>query len=477
MKSIFDKKLLSTYTIKNQLGIALGLIGVAFLVFLGYLLPGASSWFENKTLFYVVISIVLFILVLGFLIICHIVEPMVKISQEARFVAEGDLNREIRLFREDEIGQLGAALNRMIHRMKANVEELKNFSQTTETINAEINRRVLTLSNLLEVSNLIAQNAQLKEIVEIGLGKCLSSGIMTFTGLILKDEKTNEYHVFYVSGQKSEELLAQGIRDLKITLGSGVLGKAILKQKPVIIDSQTAMSPEIKEFRKQLAIPNAVLVPVSAQGNMYGLLIAGNDEKNFLCSNAEREFLQLIAKQIAIAHGNAFLRKEFERSDTRDRLTGLFNRAYIDRHLVEEIKRAASFQKPCSLVLIAIDHLEDYRTAFGHLAAEDVLMRLGFLLKETLSGLDQAARFGDHAFVLILPEKNKRCSIEIAEGLRRKIEEFFSPEKDLRKRLTSSFAVTENPVDGASAPELIQKAQELLKTALQQGGNRVCHKA
>jgi len=77
MSSVFDKKLLSTYAIKNQLGIALGLIGVAFLVFLGYLLPGVSSWFENKTLFYAVIFIVFFILVLGFLIICYIVEPMV----------------------------------------------------------------------------------------------------------------------------------------------------------------------------------------------------------------------------------------------------------------------------------------------------------------------------------------------------------------------------------------------------------------
>jgi len=361
--------------------------------------------------------------------------------------------------------------------MKANVEELKNFSQTTETINTEINRRVVTLSNLLEVSNLIAQNAQLKEIVEIGVGKCLSSGIMTFAGLILKDEKTSEYHVFYVSGQRSEELLAQGIRDLKVTLGSGVLGKAILKQKPMVIDSQTGMSPEIKEFRNQFAIPNAILVPISAKGNMYGLLIAGNDEKKFLCSNAEREFLQLIAKQIAIAYSNELLKKEFERSDTLDRLTGLFNTTYIDRHLPEEIKRAASFQKPCSLVLMAVDHFEDYHTAFGHMAAENVLTRLGFLLKETMSGLDQAARFGDHTFVLILPEKNKRHSIEIAEGLRGKIEELFSPEKDLHKRLTSSFAVTENPLDGASAPELIRKAQEILKTALQQGGNRVCHKA
>jgi len=470
---VLGKTVLTTRGIKNQLAVALGLILVAFLVFLGYLFPGLSSWFATKTFFHLVVCLVFLILILGFFIIVQIVAPVVKITSEARGIAEGDLDRQIHLFREDEIGQLGAALNRMTKRMKENVEDLKNFTRTTETLNAEINRQVMILSNLLEISNLIAQNAQLKEIIEIGVGKCLSSGVMTLGALILKDDQTGEYQVHYVSGQNSEELSRQGIKDLKISLGSGVLGKGLLKQKIVVIDENALAPVETKKFRSQFLIRNAILVPITAKGNLYGLLVAGNDEKNFIFSNAEREFLQLIAKQLAIALGSELLKKEIERLEAIDRLTGLFNGAYVHNRLPEEIKRAVNFQRPCSFMLVMIDHFEDYRKAFGHMAAEEILVKMGSILKEIVSVVDKAARFGDHTFALILPEKNKRQSIEIGEEIRKKIEQIFSQEKNSRKKLTCSLAVTENPVDGLSAQDLITKAEDVLKATVQQGGNKV----
>ena len=74
---------------------------------------------------------------------------------------------------------------------------------------------------------------------------------------------------------------------------------------------------------------------------------------------------------------------------------------------------------------------------------------------------------------MILPERNKRQAQEIAEDIRKKIEFVFSEAQDKDKLLTFSAGVSENPLDGVDADQLIKKAKELLAKAKAQGRNRV----
>ena len=72
-----------------------------------------------------------------------------------------------------------------------------------------------------------------------------------------------------------------------------------------------------------------------------------------------------------------------------------------------------------------------------------------------------------------LPEKNKRQAQEIAEQIRKKIEVIYNQEEDGAKKITLSAGVSENPLDGVDALQLINKAQELLHKAKLSGKNRV----
>lgn len=465
MSIIFKKILLSSKRLRNELTLAFGLILMTVLVFLGYLLPGVSSWFETKNSLHIIIVIVFFILILGFMIIISLIEPVVKISREAQMIAGGDLNREIELSREDEIGQLGTALNRMTLRMKENVEELKNFSKMSETINLEINKRILILSNLMHISNLIAQNAQLIEVAETALEKCLSLGTMTLAIFIFKDQENSDYYVHCISGRNSGQLLDQGIKNFRIRLGEGFLGKTILKKEVIVIDQTSPLTEEIKEFLHQFSLRNAVIIPILLKGNVHGLLLSGNEEERFHCSSAERELLELIAKQIAIAQGNELLNRGIEKLEVTDRLTGLFNGPYVRSYLEEEIKKAVHFKTACSFVLLTINRFKEYLQSFGHIEAENVLAKIGSLLKANISSSDKAARFTDCEFAIVLSKKNKRQALDIAETIRQKITDNFLNEPDARKRLSCTAAVTENPIDGANAQALISKAEQILKEA------------
>ena len=54
--------------------------------------------------------------------------PVIRISKEATLIAKGDLSREIQIAREDELGELGTALNEMTLKIRNSVEELKELS-------------------------------------------------------------------------------------------------------------------------------------------------------------------------------------------------------------------------------------------------------------------------------------------------------------------------------------------------------------
>ena len=131
LKDKWTTSVLSNKYLRHEILIAFCLIILTMLVFVGYLFPGvsASSWFASRATLPVVISILIAILILGFLIIWQIVEPVIRLSREAKMIAGGDLSREIRLVREDELGELGSSVNALTRRIRENVEELSNLNK------------------------------------------------------------------------------------------------------------------------------------------------------------------------------------------------------------------------------------------------------------------------------------------------------------------------------------------------------------
>jgi diguanylate cyclase (GGDEF)-like protein len=120
-----------------------------------------------------------------------------------------------------------------------------------------------------------------------------------------------------------------------------------------------------------------------------------------------------------------------------------------------------------------MDNFLNFHKAFGAIQAETVLKRVASIIKESVSDIDRVARIEDNEFAVVLPEQNKRKAKELAEEIRKKIEFTFSEEHDALKKLTLSGGIGENPLDGITAEELINKAKETLQLAKTQGKNRI----
>ena len=416
-----------------------------------------------------VIFVAIVIALLGLKLAKEIVDPVVRIALEARDIARGDV-REFRYeARGDEIGDLGESLHAMTKRIQENMEELQTYGEKTKEINLQVNKKVLALSNLLQVGTLITTGGGLKEIFQYVIEKIsqIEEGSKSF--LLVLDEQTKELKTV-----ASYDITHESFSNATIKLGIGVLGNCVVDRKGIRVDSKNRNVPKgVEEILSQWGVKNALVIPIVSRSRGMGLLGVGNNDPNFVFAESNEDIYRIFTRQITIAIENDHLTKRTKELEIKDELTGLFNKSFIEQRLAEEIKRVAYSQRPCSFVLCDIDGFKEFAAGSGALACEGALKKIALLINGTITDIDRAARFGDDEFAILLPEKNKREAIETAETVRQGIENLHLFGNHGKSQLTVSIGVSENPIDGTTSEDLVKRAKLGVEYAKQQGKNRV----
>jgi len=415
------------------------------------------------------IAISLGIAIIGFLVVKEVFDRIVSVSTAAKMIAAGDIGRKLDVAHPDEVGDLGLSLNQLTRRIRSNMDELKNYSEKTTQINIEIQKRVIVLSSLLQVSSLISQGAKLEDILKLITEKARLLANSEMAYLLFREEGQEIFHMKAVDGMNAGYLLK-----IEVDPQDHLFNKAINANKPLIFDKQNLLSESLSSsFYEKFKIKNTLAMPIFLRGRVIALLGVGNSKDDFLYTKEDVELLDIFAKQVAIAVDNDILMHRVEKLEVKDALTGLYNQSFMHSRLQEEIKRSIMYQRPCAFILFDIDNFQEFQHNFGSLQTEATLKKLSFLIKDSASDVDRVGRFGDDEFVILLPEKNKRQAQEVAEGIRKKIEFSFKGEQDTKKKVTVCAGVSENPLDGINAEELIANAKELVRLAKEKGKNRV----
>jgi len=113
---------------------------------------------------------------------------------------------------------------------------------------------------------------------------------------------------------------------------------------------------------------------------------------------------------------------EIRELSVRDRLTGCFNRVYMDHQLTLEIMRASRYHHPLSILMCDLDHFKNVNDTYGHLAGDEVLKSsVATLTSSFRKGVDWMARYGGEEFVIILPETDQAGAQLVAERMRARI--------------------------------------------------------
>jgi diguanylate cyclase (GGDEF)-like protein len=369
----------------------------------------------------------------------------------------------------DEVADLSDALSQLTQRIRGNMDELKVYSEKTKEINIETQQRVMMLSGLLQISSLISLGARLDDIIKVVAEKARLLASSDSAYLLFREENQENFYMKTADGMNVQLLLKVNV-DPKDDL----FGKVVRTNKALILDSEnTASEISANSFYEKFGIKNTLALPVYLMGRVMAIMGIGNTRESFVYHKEDLELLDIFAKQISIALENNLLMHRVETLEIKDALTGLYNEGFVRNRLQEEIKRAIAYQRPCSFTIFNIDNFQRYRQEFGTLQAEAILKRVSSIIRDSVTEIDRVGRTGGNEFAIVLPEKNKRKAQDLAEDIRKKIEFTFMEEREAAKRLTISGGVSENPLDGITAEELINKARELVDIAKKQGKNRI----
>ena len=145
---------------------------------------------------------------------------------------------------------------------------------------------------------------------------------------------------------------------------------------------------------------------------------------------------------------------ELERLATTDPLTDAHNRRFLLARAEIEMAQARRQGSALSIVMFDIDHFKRINDTHGHIAGDRVLVALSHAVRKEMRLGDTFARVGGEEFVLLLPQSDAEQALQVAERLRRMIEELeIDAGSALVLRITSSFGVaTLTPkIDGVDA--------------------------
>ncbi len=96
-----------------------------------------------------------------------------------------------------------------------------------------------------------------------------------------------------------------------------------------------------------------------------------------------------------------------------DALTGVPNRRHILKELEKAIYTSKRYSLPLSLVEFDIDHFKSVNDHFGHLAGDEVLVKICSFIKQNLRQSDIIGRYGGEEFLIILPNVSIEGAIAV----------------------------------------------------------------
>ncbi len=180
----------------------------------------------------------------------------------------------------------------------------------------------------------------------------------------------------------------------------------------LVVDDAT-LHPVLKD---NLAVPDLAVraylgVPlVSASGHRLGAFCA-IDAQPRAWTDTERDLMEDLAAAVSTDLQLRALASAHAHAATHDALTGLPNR----RLLMSELhRRLLPDAAPSVLAILDLDGFKTYNDTFGHLAGDDLLVRIGErLLNESQRLGGQAYRLGGDEFCLLLPAGDRTVDVDV----------------------------------------------------------------
>jgi diguanylate cyclase len=348
--------------------------------------------------------------------------------------------------------------------------EEKNYSQAAAHIET-ILINVLTQLQILDKQRLQAD--QLRERISRGLNWYeLAAALDDLSALVLGAQQSRQQD-FELYLQQLNSRLAQFHGNLEQAhvayTGSLEAGKAL---EGTIRDQVKGLHSDVSNATNLEALKANVETKLNA-------LLVNVEESRCLHTDREEQVagqLKSMTDRIQIMEVEATtFRNHLEEQRERaliDTLTGLPNRAGLEKRMEEEYERWQRYGGELLLVVLDVDHFKRVNDQFGHLSGDKVLRLIAQQLSRRLRKSDFIGRFGGEEFVILMPGTTVEKAATVLEELRAGIENSPFHFKNERVTITISIGYTDFCLDD-TLEQVFERADQAMYRAKNDGRNQV----
>ncbi|MTI48591.1 MAG: diguanylate cyclase [Firmicutes bacterium] len=282
------------------------------------------------------------------------------------------------------------------------------------------------------------------------------------------------------------KILKSSTGNYDMTIINQVISRVKQKESGLLIQSTAKFHKEYVYLEED--IKSLICVPIYKKKRNRESSMSLNDDRRKGCDNfnsgeivgyiyldSDRLFNRFDQERFELIEALSYLsfinidNYNLKKTSSIDMLTGTYTRKYFDILSGEILKKNKKAGLSLAVIMIDIDKFKVVNDTFGHRTGDEVLSKVGDIILDNVRDTDIVGRYGGEEFIIMLPNTSKEDSIKVAEKIRQKIEkaQLLGEEHPL----TISLGISILPKHGQYKEELIEKADQALYHAKQNGRN------
>jgi len=252
--------------------------------------------------------------------------------------------------------------------------------------------------------------------------------------------------------------------------GRGLFAEVLRTGRTVVINDYAHWSQRLN-IPANDEMTAAMQAPLNIDGKTIGSIGMAIFDEPLLMDLEKITVFEQFATIAAIAVKNALAHQKANHQAFHDTLTGLPNRAHLNKRLEAEMERAREGEAFGVVMFIDLDDLKTVNDHFGHTCGDSVIIASGEDIVGALGEEAFVARVGGDEFIVMLSgEKDLKRIEKIADRLVGAIRREYEV-RDQRIHMSTSIGVTLYPGDGDAAEEILKKADIAMYAAKSAGKN------
>jgi diguanylate cyclase (GGDEF)-like protein len=285
-----------------------------------------------------------------------------------------------------------------------------------------------------EIAKLITSSLEVTEVIDAIMNE-VKLYFQPQNWSLLRLDQTTKKLFFVVSDGINKDLL----KNIHLNLGEGIAGHVAKFGKSRIVTDASGdahFSPIIDNLTgfKTLSI---IAVPIKFQNQVLGVIELINTLESRPFSDEDLEILEVIADFAAIALTNAMRYEYMSSLAVSDPLTGLYNRARLDKLIKsadetglspEEQTRAACDSR-IIVACVDVDNLKAINDSYGHRAGDEVLIKTARRIQLCCKDTDFAFRIGGDEFLIVIMNVDKNYESVLIGCLQKELDIHSKPIK------------------------------------------------